>query len=199
MPTKNPDYDPNKPSDGAPQRGRKGGFGPAEGAPSDPGQGGRSGGRDGNGGGGGGRGGGGNGGGGGRGGRGGVEGADGYEWGGKNADSKDTLAEKRPGWSMPIHQLLVKYKVSAVFHDHDLVYAHQTKDGIIYQELPQPSHGRGGAIGSAAEYGYVSGTILPGSGVMRVDIAPDRATFTFLRTDRGKPEKAHEFVISPKK
>jgi hypothetical protein len=131
--------------------------------------------------------------------RGGVEGADGYEWGGKDADGKDVFAEKRPGWTMPIHQLLVKYKVSAVFHGHDHVYAHQTKDGIIYQELPQPSHGRGGAIGSAAEYGYVTGTILPGAGVMRVDVAPDKATFTFLRTDRGKPEKAHEFTISPKK
>lgn len=33
MATKNPNFDPNKPSDGAPQRGRKGGFGPAEGTP----------------------------------------------------------------------------------------------------------------------------------------------------------------------
>jgi arylsulfatase A-like enzyme len=68
MPTKNPNFDPNKPSDGAPQRGRKGGFGPADGEPGQ-GGGGQGGGRGGRGGGGGqgggrgGRGGGGNGGG----------------------------------------------------------------------------------------------------------------------------------------
>jgi hypothetical protein len=33
MATKNPNFDPSKPSDGAPQRGRKGGFGPADGTP----------------------------------------------------------------------------------------------------------------------------------------------------------------------
>ena len=68
MPTKNPNFDPSKPSDGAPQRGRKGGFGPADGEPGQ-GGGGQGGGRGGRGGGGqgggrGGRGGGGNGGGG---------------------------------------------------------------------------------------------------------------------------------------
>ena len=58
MATKNPNFDPNKPSDGAPQRGRKGGFGPAESTPGEPGQGGgQGGGRGGRGGGGGGRGG----------------------------------------------------------------------------------------------------------------------------------------------
>ena len=61
MATKNPNFDPNKPSDGAPQRGPKGGFGPANGTPIEPGQGGGRGGRAG----------GGNGGGGGRGERGG--------------------------------------------------------------------------------------------------------------------------------
>jgi len=66
MATKNPNFDPNKPSDGAPQRGRKGGFGPAEGTPGGGGGQGGGGGRGGRGGGGGGQGGGG-----GRGGRGG--------------------------------------------------------------------------------------------------------------------------------
>ena len=66
MATKNPNFDPNKPSDGAPQRGRKGGFGPAEGTPGGDGGQGGGGGRGGRGGGGGGQGGGG-----GRGGRGG--------------------------------------------------------------------------------------------------------------------------------
>ena len=66
MATKNPNFDPNRPSDGAPQRGRKGGFGPAEGTPGGDGGQGGGGGRGGRGGGGGGQGGGG-----GRGGRGG--------------------------------------------------------------------------------------------------------------------------------
>ena len=57
MATKNPNFDPNKPSNGAPQRGRKGGFGPAEGTPGGGGGQGGGGGRGGRGGGGGGRGG----------------------------------------------------------------------------------------------------------------------------------------------
>jgi hypothetical protein len=40
---------------------------------------------------------------------------------------------------MPIHQLLVRNKVAAVFHGHDHLFAKQDLDGIVYQEVPQPS------------------------------------------------------------
>ncbi len=51
--------------------------------------------------------------------RGGVEAAPFYEWGGKNLDGTNGFATRRPGWAQPIHDLLVKYKVAAVFHGHD--------------------------------------------------------------------------------
>jgi hypothetical protein len=41
--------------------------------------------------------------------RGGIEVASKYEWGGKNADGiTDGFAARRPGWGLPIHQLLVQ-------------------------------------------------------------------------------------------
>jgi hypothetical protein len=63
--------------------------------------------------------------------RGGVEAAPFYEWGGKNEDQSDGFAARRPGWKMPIHQLLTTYGVNAVFHGHDHLYAMQELDGIV--------------------------------------------------------------------
>jgi len=71
-------------------------------------------------------------------GRGGIEVADKYEWGGKNLDGSNGFATKRPGWDMPIHQLLVQNKVNVVFHGHDHLYAYQSLDGLVYLECPQP-------------------------------------------------------------
>ena len=46
--------------------------------------------------------------------RGGSEAAKFHEWGGASANGSNDCAQKRPGWEMPIHQLLLKNKVSAV-------------------------------------------------------------------------------------
>ncbi|MFM7593691.1 MAG: metallophosphoesterase family protein, partial [Isosphaeraceae bacterium] len=48
--------------------------------------------------------------------RGGSEAAAMYEWGGLGEMNMEEFRKFRPGWPMPIHQLLVKAKVSAVFH-----------------------------------------------------------------------------------
>ncbi|MEI7878109.1 MAG: metallophosphoesterase, partial [Planctomycetota bacterium] len=106
--------------------------------------------------------------------RGGVESAPFFEWGGKNADGSDGFAEHRPGWPMPIHQLLVKHGVSAVFHGHDHLYVHSSKDGVVYQCVPQPGNSAGGTR-SAEEYGYASGTILGSPGYLRVKMGTDGA------------------------
>ena len=71
--------------------------------------------------------------------RGGVEAAPYFEWGGRGADGRDSFAARRPGWGRPIHALLVRYGVTAVFHGHDHLYARQELDGVVYQEVPQPS------------------------------------------------------------
>ena len=60
-----------------------------------------------------------------------------------------------PAGRMPIHDLLVANHVTAVFHGHDHLFVKQDLDGIIYQEVPQPSAARANATNSAAEYGYV--------------------------------------------
>ncbi|MFZ4750580.1 MAG: metallophosphoesterase family protein, partial [Phycisphaerales bacterium] len=114
--------------------------------------------------------------------RGGVESAPFFEWGGKNADGSDGFAERRPGWPMPIHRLLVKHGVSAVFHGHDHLYVHSQLDGVHYQCVPQPGNIAGGTR-SADEYGYASGTILGSPGYLRVKLdAAGDAKVEFVRT-----------------
>ena len=71
-------------------------------------------------------------------GRGGVEAAPFYEWGGRNPDATDGFAEHRPGWDMPIHQLLVRNHVNVLFHGHDHFFSRQELDGVVYQLVPLP-------------------------------------------------------------
>lgn len=124
--------------------------------------------------------------------RGGAEAAGFYEWGGKNPDSSDGFQEHRPGWPMPIHQLLLQNKVNIVFHGHDHFYARQELDGIVYQEVPQPGFPSDDRVPrSAAEYGYKSGVIRPSSGYLRVMISPESARVDYLRT---KPVSAAQMM-----
>lgn len=131
--------------------------------------------------------------------RGGAEAASFFEWGGKNLDGSDAFAENRPGWPMPIHQLLLKNKVSAVFHGHDHLYVKQDLDGMVYQEVPQPGHGHP-SINTAAGYGYHSGVLLAGSGVMKVSITSENARIEYLQMDNtGGSKVAHAYTIAPVK
>ena len=116
--------------------------------------------------------------------RGGAESAPFFEWGGKNADGTPGFASHRPGWPMPIHDLLVKNGVTAVFHGHDHLYVHSERDGVTYQCVPQPGNALGGTR-SASEYGYASGTVLGSPGHVRVRVAPDAATVDFVRASLG--------------
>jgi predicted phosphodiesterase len=128
-------------------------------------------------------------------GRGGAEAAPFYEWGGRNADGSDGFRQHRPGWAAPIHQLLVENRVSVVFHGHDHFYAKQELDGIVYQAVPQPGYpGNGQPPRSAAEYGYVDGTILGSSGHLRVLVSALQAKVDYVHTDGVV---AHSYSISP--
>lgn len=114
--------------------------------------------------------------------RGGAEAAGFFEWGGKNQDGTDGFSQKRPGWAMPIHQLLVQNGVTAVFHGHDHLYAKEELDGIVYQEVPQPSaRNNNSGQNLASEYHYGSGTILSSSGHIRVTVGPDGITSQYVR------------------
>ncbi len=123
--------------------------------------------------------------------RGGIEAAPYYEWGGRNADGSNGFAQRRPGWALPIHDLLVKYKVAAVFHGHDHLYARQELDGVVYQTVPQPS-ARNSNSGPtlAKDYHYDSGTILSSSGHLRITVTPTTLTSRYVRAWLPKDETA---------
>lgn len=138
-------------------------------------------------------------------GRGGSEAATLYEWGGKGKDGKDEFKEKRPGWEMPIHQLLKKHKVSVVFHGHDHFFAHQELDGIVYLMVPQPGQQGFDRVRNAEEYGYIRGEFLPPSGHIRVTVTAEQATVEYVRAylsrnetaDRKNGQVSHTSRIKP--
>lgn len=125
--------------------------------------------------------------------RGGVEAAPFFEWGGKELDGSDGFATKRPGWTAPIHDLLVQAKVSAVFHGHDHVYVKQELDGIVYQEVPQPS-ARNTSSGPsiAASYHYDTGTIVSSAGHLKVTVSPSKVDVAYMRSWLPKSETAQQ-------
>ena len=122
--------------------------------------------------------------------RGGSEAAALYEWGGKNLDGKDEFKLKRPGWPMPIHPLLVKHHVTAVFHGHDHFFAKQELDNVLYLMVPQPGHPGQDRLRNVEEYGYIRGHFLPPSGHVRVTVAPEKATIEYVRAYLPQVETA---------
>jgi len=122
--------------------------------------------------------------------RGGAEASHFFEWGGEGADGKNLFAAKRRGWPAPIHALLAARGRVVVLHGHDHLYARQERDGVIYLEVPQPGHVRGGGARSAAEYGYREGKIDGGTGFMRIDVRAGTATINYVRTWLADAERA---------
>jgi len=113
--------------------------------------------------------------------RGGTEFVDLFEMGGYNLDGTWGFTTNRPGWSKPLHQLMVENKVNAFFHGHDHFYGKQEKDGIIYQEVPQPSNKNITNI-SATDYGYVNGLLLPGRGYLQVTVTESGVKVDYIKT-----------------
>lgn len=119
-----------------------------------------------------------------------------FEWGGWNTNGTWGFAANRPGWAMPIQDLLLSNNVTAVFHGHDHLFVKQdldqNGDGIpelIYQECPQPSATNYDATANAARYGYTNGVVQGNSGHLRVHVTPTQATVDYVRaylaTDEG--------------
>ncbi len=132
--------------------------------------------------------------------RGGVEAAGLYEWGGKSPNGQYDFATKRPGWEMPIHNLLLKYGVNVVFHGHDHFYDYQQLDGIVYQEVPQPSAPENAMPNQAATYGYQQGTILGGTGFLKLSINSTSAKVEYMGTNSTNSnlnkKVLHQYVIN---
>ena len=133
-------------------------------------------------------------------GRGGIEECDLYEWGGRNRRGDWEFAQKRPGWELPVHQLMAKHGVSVFFQGHDHLFARQERDGVVYQEVPNPAD-----PGYVAhnEDRYQSGVKFPNSGYLRVTVSPEKATVDYVRCylpkdegDRHKTgEVAHSYTV----
>jgi hypothetical protein len=114
--------------------------------------------------------------------RGGVEIAGFNEWGGKNSDGTEGFAQHRPGWELPVHQLLVRNHVNAVFRAHDNFYARQELDGITYLMVPQPSFAGDDRVRDLQNYGYKAGTFLGNAGHVRVGVSTEKVTIDYVKS-----------------
>lgn len=112
-------------------------------------------------------------------GRGGVERAKYFEWGGYAQNGAWQFDKQRPGWALPIHQLMVKNKVSIFFQGHDHIFARQELDGIIYQSVPNPADDTYTAFNRDA---YTSGDVLPNSGFLNITVNPNEVKVDYKRS-----------------
>ncbi len=120
-------------------------------------------------------------------GRGGIEEAGLYEWGGKNQKGTWEFDKTRPGWDLPIHQLMVKYGVTIFFQGHDHLFASQELDGVIYQSVPNPADPTYTAFNSDA---YESGKVLPNSGFLNITVSADQVKVDYISSYLAKDENA---------
>ena len=112
-------------------------------------------------------------------GRGGIERAPMYEWGGHGEDGTWDFDEMRPGWELPVHQLMVKHGVTIFFQAHDHLFAHQELGGVVYQTVPNPADHR---YRGRSKPSYLSGTVLDNSGYLNVTVSPDGVQVDYLRS-----------------
>jgi len=134
-------------------------------------------------------------------GRGGIEEAGLFEWGGRNRRGDYQFAEKRPGWAMPIHQLMAKNGVTIFFQGHDHIFAKQRLDGVIYQSLPMPADPYYAYQNAAS---YLTGDKLPSSGRVRVTVSPEKVKVEYIRswlpkevsTNRRNGELGYSYEVS---
>jgi hypothetical protein len=133
-------------------------------------------------------------------GRGGIERSYDYEWGGNDPKGLTSFQKERPTWELPIHDLMVKNKVSIFFQGHDHIFVTQERDGIIYQSMPNPADDTFSFFNEAA---YTSGIKAPNSGHVRVNVTPNLATVEYFlaarSTDSGRDnlQVAHTYSVNP--
>ena len=95
-------------------------------------------------------------------------------------------------------------KANIFFHGHDHLFAKQDKDGIVYQEVPQPSAKNLTTITGTA-YGYVNGILMPNRGYLYVTVSADKTQVDYIRTylpseenaNRKNGEIAYTYTIGP--
>ena len=139
-------------------------------------------------------------------GRGGVEaarhaqgGRGSFEWGGEDLDGQYAFDIQRPGWGLPIHDVLASNHVSVFFHGHDHVFVRQELDGVIYQACPKPTDVNYSEGHYVPGMYYLSGDKVNNSGYLRVLVAPDQATIEYVRAylpgDGPDGEVAYSYAV----
>ncbi|OIN60694.1 metallophosphoesterase [Arsenicibacter rosenii] len=113
-------------------------------------------------------------------GRGGILTAKDYEWGGNNGKNSYDFDKQRPGWGLPIHQLMVKNGVNIFFQGHDHLYAREALDGLVYQTSPMACDSTY-TIGMLANADAYTDVTLDGSGHLQVTVSPDEVRVDFIR------------------
>ena len=135
--------------------------------------------------------------------RGGAEAAAFYEWGGKDASGNNIFTTKRPGWGQTIEQLFTQNGVSAYFHGHDHQYAYETRDGIVYQEVPSTGGMPTGFTGIYTQGNVTSGVAAPyntikvianGTGHLRISVTSAKATVDYVSSGGSV---AYSYDIQP--
>lgn len=105
-----------------------------------------------------------------------------YEWGGYEDTNKSKWGfdENRPGWTKPIHQLMVDNRVQVYFQGHDHLFAKEDLGSIIYQEIPIPCDSTY-EIGYLANADAYSGLILDGAGYLKVTVSDAEAKVEYVK------------------
>ncbi len=119
------------------------------------------------------------------------------EWGGYDEVNQSSYLweTKRAGWGEdPIHQILVDNHVSAFFHGHDHQYAHEMRDGVIYESLAAAGFSGNGFNLYNESHEYTI-RVLPSPGHMRVTVTPDQATVDYVGTSGGTVN--YTYTIAP--
>uniref|UniRef100_A0A6V2U351 Calcineurin-like phosphoesterase domain-containing protein n=1 Tax=Heterosigma akashiwo TaxID=2829 RepID=A0A6V2U351_HETAK len=106
-----------------------------------------------------------------------------FEWGGvATKDDGSKFEDQRPGWSMPIHDLLVANRVNVVFHGHDHVFSFEPmeEEGIVYHELAKPNQRDWNATVSNCNSGEYKNCQV-GSGYTRVNVTSSQVRVEHVR------------------
>jgi hypothetical protein len=123
-------------------------------------------------------------------GRGGVALTHQYEWGGYNADSTTWgFDTERPGWPMPLHQLMVANGVTILFQGHDHLFAKEERDGLVYQEVPMPADSTY-QVGAGNAHAYTDTTLM-NSGHLRVTVSADSVRVDYVKAVLPSDETPH--------
>lgn len=109
-------------------------------------------------------------------GRGGAELAKLYEWGGYSRNGISEFEKMRPGWSKPIHNLMVDNKVSIFFQGHDHLFCKQELDGLVYQTLPCPADQSYSTYNADA----YNGVQFSNSGYLQVEVDPRQVKVNYI-------------------